>query len=325
MPASPSRDPTFRISGKSGSFLGDRTHPRNGAHTTRRGVEYPCTIAVIATAALFAGIVSAQALDDGKYPDWKGQWTRERTPIPGGGQTPFDPTKPVGRGQQAPLTPEYQARFEANLKDQSEGGQGNWQGANCYPVGMPGVMNLYRAMEIVITPETTYIMIDHLRGTVRRVFTDGRDWPKGLEPGFGFDGYSIGTWIDQDGDGRYDTLEIETRDLRGPRAYDPSGLPFHDDNETVVKERMYLDKVNTNILHDEMTVFDHALTRPWSVHKKYQRDPKEKRPLWVEDVCVEGQMLVRVGTERYFLSGDGYLMPVKKGQASPDTRYFEKK
>jgi len=284
-----------------------------------------CSIVVIAIAALFSGLVSAQALDDGKYPDWRGQWTRERTPIPGGGQTPFDPTKPVGRGQQAPLTPEYMARFEANLKDQSEGGQGNWQGANCYPVGMPGVMNLYRAMEIVITPETTYIMIDHLRGTVRRVFTDGRDWPKDLEPGFGFDGYSFGRWIDQDGDGRYDTLEIETRNLRGPRAYDPSGLPFHDDNETIVKERMYLDPVNRNILHNEMTVFDHALTRPWSVHKKYQRDPKNPHPLWVEDVCVEGQMLVRVGTERYFLSGDGYLMPVKKGQAPPDARYFEKK
>jgi hypothetical protein len=284
---------------------------------------------VVAIAALFAGMVSAQALEDGKnpgkYPDWKGQWTRERTPIPGGGQTPFDPTKPVGRGQQAPLTPEYVARFEANLKDQAEGGQGNWQGANCYPVGMPGVMNLYRAMEIVITPETTYVMIDHLRGTVRRVFTDGRDWPKDLEAGFGFDGYSIGKWIDQDGDGRFDTLEVETRNIRGPRAYDPSGLPFHDDNETVVKERMYLDKVNTNILHNEMTVVDHALTRPWSVHKKYQRNPKETQPLWVEDVCVEGQMLVRVGTERYFLSGDGYLMPVKKGQAPPDARYFEKK
>jgi len=36
-------------------------------------------------AALFAGIASAQALDDGKYPDWKGQWSRERMPIPGGG------------------------------------------------------------------------------------------------------------------------------------------------------------------------------------------------------------------------------------------------
>jgi hypothetical protein len=281
------------------------------------------TIIAGAILALFAGTATARAHDENKYPNLKGQWTRDRTPIPGGGQTPFDPTKPVGRGQQAPLTPEYQVRFEENLKDQAEGGQGNWQGANCYPVGMPGVMNLYRPMEIVITAETTYIMIDHLRGTVRRIFTDGRDWPKVTESGF--DGYSIGKWRDEDGDGRYDTLEVETRHLRGPRAYDPSGLPFHDDNETVVKERIYLDTTDQNLLHNEMTVFDHALTRPWSVHKRYQRDPKNARPAWVEDVCVEGQNLIRVGTERYVISGDGYLMPLKKGQAAPDSRYFEKK
>ena len=278
-------------------------------------------MAALATALLLT-LTAAQAQDLSKYPNWKGQWDRDRTPIPGGGQTPFDPTKPVGRGQQAPLTPEYQARFEANLKDQLEGGQGNWQAANCYPVGMPGVMNLYRVMEIVITPETTYIMIDHVRGTVRRVFTDGRDWPAQYEQP-GFDGYSIGKWVDTDGDGRYDTLEIETRHLRGPRAYDPSGLPFHDDNQTVVKERMYLDKTNPNLMHNEMTVFDNALTRPWSVRKKYVRNAKEERPFWFEDICVEGQALIRVGKERYFLSADGYLMPVRKGQAPPDTRYFE--
>ncbi len=278
-------------------------------------------MAVLA-AALSLTAIAAQTQDQSKYPNWKGQWSRDRTPVPGGGQAPFDPTKPVGRGQQAPLTPEYQARFEANLKDQAEGGQGNWQAANCFPVGMPGVMNLYRVMEIVITPETTYMMIDHVRGTVRRVFTDGRDWPAQYEQP-GFDGFSIGKWLDTTGAGRYDTLEIETRNLRGPRAYDPSGLPLHDDNKTVVKERMYLDKTNPNLLHNEMTVFDNALTRPWSVHKKYIRDPKEVRPYWFEDICVEGQALVRVGKERYFLSADGYLMPVRKGQAPPDARYFK--
>ena len=134
----------------------------------------PIEMAALAMALAFT-LTAAPAQDLSKYPNWKGQWDRDRTPVPGGGQQPFDPTKPVGRGQQAPLTPEYQARFEANLKDQAEGGQGNWQAANCFPVGMPGVMNLYRVMEIVIIPETTYIMIDHVRGTVRRIFTDGRD------------------------------------------------------------------------------------------------------------------------------------------------------
>ena len=57
----------------------------------------------------------------------------------------------------------------------------------------------------------------------------------------------------------------------GPRAYDASGIPLHDDNQTIVKERLYLDKNDPNMLRDEVTVFDHALTRPWAVVKSYRR------------------------------------------------------
>jgi redox-sensitive bicupin YhaK (pirin superfamily) len=35
------------------------------------------------------------------------------------GSLQFDPHKPAGRAQQAPLTPEYQAIFEANMADQA--------------------------------------------------------------------------------------------------------------------------------------------------------------------------------------------------------------
>src|SRR5439155_23176303 len=60
-------------------------------------------IGALATlAALWFAIDAAAAFDDSKYPNLKGQWVRARIPVPGGGQAPFDPTKPVGRGQQAP-------------------------------------------------------------------------------------------------------------------------------------------------------------------------------------------------------------------------------
>ena len=65
-------------------------------------------------------LVDAQAWDDSKYPDLKGQWRRTES----GDPTRFDPSKPAGLGQQAPLTPEYQARFEAGLKDIAAGGPG---------------------------------------------------------------------------------------------------------------------------------------------------------------------------------------------------------
>src|SRR6516162_6462697 len=81
-------------------------------------------VAAVAGAALIAAAGSARAFDDAAYPDWKGLWTRAR--VPGAvGQPPHDPSKPFGRGQQAPLTAEYQANFEANLADLSAGGQGN--------------------------------------------------------------------------------------------------------------------------------------------------------------------------------------------------------
>src|SRR5205807_10433241 len=61
------------------------------------------------------------------------------------GQPAFDPTKPWGLGQQAPLTPEYQAVLEKSVADQVNGGQGNWQsGVACLPPGMPAMMTLYR-------------------------------------------------------------------------------------------------------------------------------------------------------------------------------------
>ena len=122
-------------------------------------------------------------------------------------------------------------------------------------------------------------------------------------------GYSIGRWIDEDGRGRYDVLEVETRNLKGPRSFDASGIPLHADNQTVVKERIYLDKVNSNVLHDEVTTIDNALTRPWTVTKNYHR---ERKAVWVEAICAEGNQHVRIGDQNYMLSADGYLMPAKK-------------
>jgi len=264
---------------------------------------------ILAAALTCWALAGAHAFDESRYPDWAGQWRL-------GPPTKWDPTKPPGRGQEAPLTPEYQAIFEANLADQAAGGQGTDPTYICIPDGMPRAMNVVFPMEIVIMPKITYIMIEYL-GMLRRIYTDGRDWPQDQEPAFM--GYSIGKWIDAEGNGRYDALEVETRNMKGPRAFEPSGIPLHSDNQTVVKERIYLDKDNPDILHDEITTIDHALTRPWTVHKKYRR---ERNPIWIEAVCSESNPHLRIGKENYMLSADGYLMPTKKGQEPPDLRYF---
>jgi hypothetical protein len=282
-------------------------------------VAYRSSTAALALATTIMGAVTAQAADDAKYPNWKDQWAQILTPGVGGRNVRFDPTKAFGPAQQAPLTPEYQKVHAASMADQAQGGLGNYPTARCLPGGMPRMMTA--AQEYVVTPEITYIIIGGGEDHLRRVFTDGREFPTNLEPTY--PGYSIGRWIDEDGDGRYDVLEVETRGpFKGPRAYDATGLPLAFDNQSIFKERFHLDKTNPNILHDEITVIDHALTRPWSVDKTYRRSPNP-RPIWRDNSCTEGNNQIVIGKENYFLSGDGLLMPAKKDQAPPDLRYFK--
>jgi hypothetical protein len=101
------------------------------------------------------------------------------------------------------------------------------------------------------------------------------------------------------------------------------GIPLHDDNQTVVKERIRIDPNDPNTLLDDVTVIDHALTHPWSVLKTYRRTP-DPRPVWIENICAENNGQIRIGKENYMINGEGYLMPTKKGQQPPDLKYFTK-
>src|ERR1700716_1188979 len=203
--------------------------------------------AAMALAAVSAMSVAVAAADDARYPSWKGQWSR--VIVPGvGGQGAFDQTRPWGPGQQAPLTAEYQKVLEASMADQAKGGLGNYPSSRCLPSGMPRMMT-FGAQEYIVTPEITYILVGGGVDHTRRIFTDGRDRPAEIEPTFA--GYSIGRWIDQDGSGQYDLLEVETRGFKGPRAYDASGLPLHFDNQSIFKERFHLGKPEPNILHEQ--------------------------------------------------------------------------
>jgi hypothetical protein len=273
--------------------------------------------------ALVAAMVSparAEILDYSKYPDLKGQW--DRFVVPGlPGQPSFDQTRPWGKGQQAPLTPEYQAVLEASLADQAKGGLGNSaEHVMCRGAGMPFMMIGFRPLEFVITPATTYVLIADF-DALRRIFTDGRDWPAEIEPTL--QGYSIGKWVDEDGDGKFDVLEVETRGFKGNRVFDISGLPLHRDNQSVFKERIFLDKNDPKILHDEITVIDHALTRPWTVDKRYVRSANPNAQ-WPEFICNEFNGQVMIEGENYYLSAEGLLMPVRKDQPPPDLKYFKK-
>jgi hypothetical protein len=247
-----------------------------------------------------------------KYPDFESQW---RNPNPGDA---WDPSKPAGLAQQAPLTPEYQAIFEASLKDQAAGGHGNNYHTSCMLDGMPRIMSLAAPMEILIQPKLTFFLFQEAFS--RRIHTDGAPMPDSELPSF--QGYATGKWVDENGDGRYDALEIETRNFKGPRALDSTGLPLHRDNETVVNERIYLDKSNNDVLHDDITTTDHAFTHPWMVHKTYVR---ERHARWAEYNCQSPPDAVFIGLQEYRLGSDDKLAPMRPGQPAPDLRYFKPK
>src|SRR5262245_48152141 len=150
---------------------------------------------LIGPVALTAFIVSgANAFDETKFPDWSGAW--QRIPVPGvTGQPGYDQTKRLGPPQEAPLTPEARAIMAASMAEQAKGGQGNYPTYTCLSPGMPRIMTPYGAMEIVITPDTIHILLEHVHDS-RRIYTDGRDWRSNVTPHL--HGYSIGQWIDSD-------------------------------------------------------------------------------------------------------------------------------
>src|SRR5258708_27454621 len=162
---------------------------------------------LIGAFALLAGlnivVSDGWAFDESKYPQWRGQWRRI-------GGIQWDPSKKLGLDEQPPLKPEYQAKFEASLADQAAGGQGADPTFTCIPPGMPRAMTVVFPMEIIIMPDTTYIMIEY-DNQIRRIYTDGRAWPKDAEPAFA--GYSIGQWTEAGPPGRVNAPRSQNRRL----------------------------------------------------------------------------------------------------------------
>ncbi len=274
-------------------------------------------LASTCAAALAGGLLTgtlvasafAQVADAGKYPDLRGAW--DRTGPPNNWRQLAGPP---------PLTPEYQKVYEKSMAEQKEGKPGNWPSTYCVPEGMPAMMNLYNPMEMIVTPQTTYILMSHNNDGYRRIYTDGRDWPK--DPERTLAGYSIGRWIDQNGDGKYTALAVETRFLSGPRAYQADGMPFAADNQTIIKELFSLDKADPNTMYDQITVIDNSLTRPYTKLQKIIRK-KDARPAWIPETCPVDNVWVRIGDEAYVVNNaNGKLMPAYKDQPPPDLTYF---
>jgi len=121
-----------------------------------------------------------------KYPDLSGQWKR-----PPGVSNQYDISKTAHRRGSAADT-----GIPEDLRGQTSRTRPKADKAPTRPTpasqtACRRAMNVIFPMEIVVTPKTTYVMIEYLT-MLRRIYTDGRDWPKDAEPSFM--GYSIGNW-----------------------------------------------------------------------------------------------------------------------------------
>ncbi len=234
------------------------------------------------------------------YPDWRGQWQR----APGSLNWPSEGYEQVGP---PPLTEEYMAIWQGYTALQEAGIPAGDPPSTCLPQGMPRIMKMTYPMEIIVTPEITYIYAEW-NSQFRRIYTDGRDWPSYILPAF--NGYSIGQWHDENNDGVYDMLAIETRAMKGPRSYDSRAVPLHENNETVVLEEIRLSDDMTMV--NTITTIDDALTGPWTVDQVYLRELDNI--VWAEYACAENNLHLKLGDEWYFINQDGTLSPTREGQ-----------
>ncbi len=145
------------------------------------------------------------------------------------GSGSFDPGKPAGLGQKAPLTPEYQAILRGQ-----PGGPGGRRAGQRPDLDLPcarhaahhdrlrGDGDRGHAGDHLFLIEPYPRLAPHLHRRARLAGGDRADLP----------GLFDRQLVDEDGDGRYDALEVETRGFQGPahlRQHRHSAAPGQSD------------------------------------------------------------------------------------------------
>ncbi len=166
----------------------------------------------------------------------------------------------AGFGSPPQYTAEGQAALDAFVAQYREIPE---PGGNCVGTGMPGVMLSTVSYPIeIIQNESRMIMIAELETQVRRIFTDGRDYPANSFPQMV--GHSLGRW-------EGDALVIETEMLE---PWELRPWPRTDDTRIVERvHRTTLDQIDARpagfvselnaAINDDVLVFDITITDPF--------------------------------------------------------------
>ena len=139
--------------------------------------------------------------------DLAGVWERR-------GSINFDPTIPFSLPDRPPLTARAAEQFKATLAGAAAGRPYNDPHADCVPLGMPRMMNMPYLFEIIVSDDRLTLIAEE-QSQVRRIWTDGSDFPEDMSPGYV--GWSVGHWEGE-------VLVVETRGLRADIPINQKGL-----------------------------------------------------------------------------------------------------
>jgi len=128
-----------------------------------------------------------------------------------------------------------------------------------------------------------------------------------------FSGYFGRKWSDTDNDGTYDTLEVETRYMQGRACSTRPASAAQGQSDGRQRESLSR-QGRQDILRNEITTIDNALTKPWTVNRFYRR--VVNNPIYEEYNCTEDNRWITIGDKLYLLDGEGYVMPIQKGSAA---------
>jgi len=185
------------------------------------------------------------------HPDWGGIWLRQ-------GGIGLDPQLKPGQIDRPPLTPEYQAKYDASLAALKAGKPIADPTASCQPPNGVRLMNMVYPMEIFQRPGLVAVFAEWDHQT-RRIYTDGRKPDQNTERTFL--GYSVGHW-------EGDELVAETTLFKGLLVLNQSGLTMSED--LVMHERWK--QTGADTLTDTITLTDpKALKEPFTYVKTFKR------------------------------------------------------
>lgn len=208
-------------------------------------------------------------LPDG-HPNWTGFWVPRDglfdtnlgagyvAPPPSAKDNPATLAPPKPGDPRALMKSPYRERYEARLRQELAGESAGDPTAQCFPPGMPRMMNMTYGMEILQTPKVIAITSEWGPAT-RRLWLDGRAHPPADELDLTYAGDSVAHW---DGD----VLVVDTVGLRTEAYMNQSGMT-HSDKLHLVER---ISSPAPGELVDDMEVSDpEVFTAPWKLVRRY--------------------------------------------------------